>query len=81
MPPLHTQIINHKINKPLLHIQVTRDYYHMTTTNYNCKLDETSISLVKFYVNLRAPYDKSTFTLDMRINIKVLFTREFYNQE
>ena len=43
MPPLHAQNGSHEINKRLLHIQVIKDYYHMTTMN------ESSTFIVIFF--------------------------------
>ena len=47
MPPLHTHITNHGINRPLLHIEVNGDNYYMTIMDENGQLDDTNTSTIK----------------------------------
>ena len=47
MPPLHTHITNHEINRLLLHIKVIGDNYYMTIMDEKGQLDNTNTSTIK----------------------------------
>ena len=55
MPSLHTQVKNHEINMPLLHIQVNGNYCHMTTMDENVIRMKLIHLLSNFFVHLTGP--------------------------
>ena len=75
MPPLHTQSINHEINKPLVHIQVIGNYYHVINNGCKHNLDETNTSIVIYSLNLHALFCESTFTSNFLIASLNIHTR------
>ena len=54
MPPLHTWVLNHEMNRPLLHIHVIGSYYEMTIMDENVNWTKLAHLFSNFPTKLRA---------------------------
>ena len=77
MLQLQTKNLKHEINRPLFHIKVIGDYYHMTTMDENVNYKRNHHTYCHFFpINLRGPLcTTSTFTLELFIAFSKLRTR------